>query len=347
MPKLNKMTVKTIRNMKQSKKSISILIYLILFINCSFSVLQAQENTLNNTDKGAYFSLITGAGARFGVLTENFYEIQSDGTLYKKSWLTWETLPLFFGTFEFDTGYRFSKYNSITLNSFFSFGIPAFTGHMADYDAFLYDGCITDYSYHDNYTDNFFSTGFYANFCFLKGFGVGIGFEYQNFKFYGKNGYAQHTFPRSRHWNPDMPHTSEYEGNTVITYDITSFFWKPGLVFRHSFANKVNIGLDVWAYLYRYSKAYDIHYKFAPNIPYSYFKDIVEAWLSGFEIHTSVEYAITDFYSVSFRLNGEQLFNAYGDDYLGSPPDYRINEDYKGGFEAWSISGSFSLILKF
>ena len=333
------------------KKIVSSLIFLMLFASFSFSVWADTKNEPLETDpsNGFYFTINVGAGVQFGVLTEIFYEKLSDESFYKKSWLRWETLPVFLGSFENSIGYNFSKYHSRNLSAFFSFAVPDFAGAMEDFDALLYDGKITDYSYHDNYIDSIYSTGFYTDYSFLGGFGISIGLEFQTLTFLGENGYAQHNSDwgwATGYWNANMPYTSTYEGNIVISYEAFSFYWKPGIVFRHSFTDDFRIGFGAWSYLYRFSQAEDIHYKFNPNVPIRYFTDIIETWFSGFEIQASTEYAIQDKFSLSLRIVGKYLPDVLGDDYTGKPPDHKLNEDYKGGFAAWSVSANVAAVLR-
>ena len=323
-----------------------LLISLLIFV---FAASYAQGEDTSDTSGSFYLKAGIGAGAQFGVLTEKLYEELSSQDLYTKSWLTWETLPLTFCTIDFYTGYNFISKQAINLNTFFTFGIPAETGLMEDYDAMLYDGYITDYSQHENYTDSFFSAGFYADYTFIYGFGVGIGFEYEKYKFRGHNGYGQHNTINGvtlDYWNPDMPHTDEYEGYTVITYDITSFYWKLGLVLRHNFTQNLYMTLDAWIYLYRYNNALDKHWRFIPNIPNTYWTDKVETWNSGYEIHTTLQYSLSQNLILSLKLLGEYLPDAYGPDYSGAPPNCTLNDGYKGGFGAWAVSATISAILQ-
>ena len=270
--------------------------------------------------------------------------------LYKKSWLTWETLPAYFGTIDLYTGYTFKNQHSLNLALLFSFPFPDKTGSMEDYDALLYDGIVTDYSKHDNYTDNLLSAGFSVNYTFFGGLGIGIEFEYEKIHFRSKNGYAQHNTDLYGHthgyWNPDMAHSDEYDGAIVITYDVTSFYWKPGITWHFSLTKSLKIGFDIWLHMYRYNRALDIHYSIVPNIPSSYFTDIVETWFSGANAQATVEYGFTKNFSLSLNISGTYLPDAQGDDYSGKPPKYKLNEDYKGGFGAWNASACISAIFR-
>lgn len=301
-------------------------------------------------DSKFHFETSAGFGVRFGVLTENFYFELSETDLYRVSWLKWETMPLCFGTLNVTASYDFSRNHSISFEPFFSIGIPSITGCMEDFDALLYDDRITDFSHHDNYTDLFLDTGFYADYTFLAGFGIGIGFEFQNVKFRAQNGYAQHNTTGNHtagYWSPDMPHTDEYEGNTVITYDYFSFYWKPGIVWRHEFSNRFRLGFDAWLYLYRYDHALDKHFVFNPNVPDDYYTDIVEVWFSGFDVRATTDFSLTKNFALSLRVAGTYLPAENGNDYTGVPPNYSLNIGYKGGFNNWSVTASVSAVFRF
>ena len=116
-----------------------------------------------------------------------------------------------------------------------------------------------------------------------------------------------------------MPHTSDYTGNTVITYDFFSFYWKPGIVWRYGFTDRIHLGIDAWFCLYRFDHALDIHY--VANVPHDYYTDIVEKWFSGLDVRATANYAFTDHFSLSLRVAGVFLPPAYDDDYVGVPPD--------------------------
>ncbi|MBO4726793.1 MAG: hypothetical protein J5631_00055 [Spirochaetaceae bacterium] len=323
-----------------------LLISLLIFV---FAASYAQGEDTSDTSGSFYLKAGIGAGAQFGVVTENFYRLFSTRGLYRVSWLTWETMPAFFGTFNATAGYEFSNNRSINVEAYFSSVYPTVTGAMEDFDALLFDDRITDFSHHDNYTDLLIDTGFYADYSFSNGFGAGIGFEYQNVKFRAQNGYSQHNtteYGTGGYWSADMPHTSEYTGNTVITYDFFSFYWKVGLVWRHEFSSRFNLGLDAWVNLYRYNRILDKHYAFSPNIPYDYYTDIVETWFSGTDIRATIEYAFTNHFLLSLRVAGTYLPAEYGDDYIGVPPNYTLNIGYKGGFDAWNASASASVIFR-
>ena len=325
---------------------------IIICLSLAFSLFADEKQ-----DSNFHFEASIGAGLQFGILTENFYhetpengEETSENDLYRVSWLNWETLPLCFATLNVTASYDFSRNHSISFEPFISIGIPGNTGCMEDFDALLDDGRITDFSHHDSYTDLFLDTGFYADYTFLAGFGIGIGFEFQNVKFRAQNGYSQHNTTGNHtagYWSPDMLHTCEYEGNTVITYDFFSFYWKPGIVWRHDFSNRFRLGLDAWLYLYRYNHTLDKHYTFSPNVPSEYYTDIVEAWFSGVDARATVNYAFTEHFSLALRVAGTYIPEAYDDDYTGEPPNCTRNIGYKGGFYAWSVSGTVSAVLQF
>nr|MCR4941077.1 hypothetical protein [Treponemataceae bacterium] len=287
----------------------------LCFLICFFLSLWAEP--IQEKSSGFYFKLATGADVRCGIVTENFYNTSYLDSLYKVSWLTWETLPSTSLVFDAMFGYEFNAHNSINLDGFFSYAIPYKTGIMQDYDAREYDNRVTDYSCHDNYTDQLISAGFYSDWCFFYGLGLGIGFEYNNIKFRGQNGYAQHYYNRSPgYWSPDLPHTSEYDGYTVITYDITSFYWKPGIVWHCTFDNGISLSLDIWNYLYRFNHAQDIHYVYFPvNRPDTYYTDFIEAWFQGYEARAALEFNFTENLSFLIRIKGTYLPDAIGDDY--------------------------------
>ena len=319
-------------------KKLILLISLLLLI---FAASYAQGGNF-------YLKTGIGAGVQFGVVTENFYRLFSTRGLYRVSWLTWETMPAFFGTFNATAGYEFSNNRSINVEAFFSSAYPTVTGSMEDFDALLFDNRITDFSHHDNYTDLLIDTGFYADYSFSNGFGAGIGFEYQNVKFRGQNGYSQHNtteYGTAGYWSSDMPHTSEYEGNTVITYDFFSFYWKVGIVWRYEFSKRFSLGLDAWINLYRYNRILDKHY--FQNVAQDYYTDIVEKWFSGTDLRATVEFALTKHFLLSLRVAGTYLPAENGDDYMGIPPNYTRNTGYKGGFEAWNASACVSAVLRF
>ena len=331
------------------KLFITSLLFLILFSAFSAEYEEGIDTT-SNESKRFYFNTSSGIGIQFGILTENFYKQYSYGDLYRVSWLTWETLPVYFDTVNLSTGYKFANSCSVNIEAFFTFAFPAYTGSMEDFDALKYDGKITDFSHHDNYTDSFKSTGFYADYSFKSEFGVGIGFEYRSVSFHAENGYAQHTSDNGtslQYWSADMPHTSEYEGNTVIAYDIFSYYWKAGIVWRHKFTNQFSVKLDAWINLYRYNHILDKHYSFFPsNVPKVYFTDIVEVLFSGEEIRANFEYSISNNLSISLIIMGKYLPDEHGPDYNGKPPNLTLNDGFKGGFKSWSASGVFAATFR-
>ena len=310
-----------------------------------------KSSTTGIDDYGFYSKMLYGAKLQFGVVTENFYKQLSQENLYRISWLTWDTLPVFSLNFEIASGYKFNAFQSLNFEAFFSTSIPGKTGFMQDYDTLFFDNKITDYSFHENYTDSYISTGFYADFALLYGFGLGLGFEYEKVSFRGQNGYAQHnsdTGSPMGYWTADMPHTSEFDGITVITYDIFSFYWKSGIVWRFDITNQIYTGFDAWLYFYRYDNAMDKHYYTSkPNIPRLYYKDIIEEWINGYEIRAFAEYVVTPHFSIFTRLSGTYLPEAFGNDYISQKPsDFKLNDNYKGGFEAWSASGCLSFVFR-
>lgn len=322
------------------KKTLAIIICLFLV-----PLLFADEKQASKF----HFEASIGAGLQFGILTENFYAETSQNDLYRVSWLKWETLPAVLGDIDATFGYTFSNRHSINFEAFFSSAFPDVTGSMEDFDALFFDGRITDFSHHENYTDLLLSTGFYADYSFSNGLGAGIGFEYENVKFRGQNGYAQHNTIGNYtygYWTEDMPHNSDYTGYTVITYSFFSFYWKIGMIWQHEFTNHFGIKLDAWLNLYRYNQALDIHYSIIPNIPYTYFTDVVEVWFSGVEIRAAFDIPLSKHFALSFRLGGTYLPDAYGPDYNGEPPNYSRNVGYKGGFESWSASGNIAVLFR-
>ncbi len=327
--------------MRTVMRKLSVLLFLF-----SFALLWSENP--QDDDSGFYLKVGIGADVRFGVVTENYYRKLSDGTLYRISWLTWETLPAVSAAADASFGYQFRRNNSIDFNAFLTFAIPSKTGKMQDYDAQKFDGRLTDYSCHDNYTNLLYSTGFYADWAFFHGLGFGVGFEYEKASFSGNNGYAQHYNGTSiGYWSEDLPVTSYYDGKTIITYEVMSFYWKPGIVWRHSFESGFSVSADIWNYLYRYNRAQDVHYKFTPkNVPDDYYTDIIEVWFKGFEARASVGYAFTKKFSLLLKVKGTYLPDEYGDDYFGKPPNAKLNINYKGGLSAWSASASLSAIFQ-
>lgn len=323
------------------KKVLSLCFFISLFLSLWAEPIQEKSS-------GFYFKLTTGADVRFGVVTENFYKELSADNLYKISWLTWETLPVTSIVLDLSMGYKFNAYNSINIDGFFSYAVPFKTGIMQDYDARKFDNRLTDYSRHDNYTDLLLSTGFYSDWCFFYGLGLGIGFEYEKVRFRSQNGYGQHYNDRSPgYWSQDLPYTDYYDGYTVITYDIDSFYWKPGIVWRHSFKNGISLSLDIWNYLYRYNHALDKHYNITPiNFPLDYYTDVVEVWFQGYEARFSFAYEFTSQFSLMLRIKGTYLPAEYGNDYLGKPPNLYLNLGYKGGLSAWSASATLAAIFQ-
>ena len=329
------------------KKQILLILLLLSIFTASFAEEEQSEN-LPDTSGGFYLETGIGAGLQFGIVTENFYRLFSTTGLYQVSWLNWQMMPACLGTVNVKTGYEFNNNRSINFEAYFSSTFPTVTGSMEDFDALKFDDRITDFSHHDNYTDLFIDTGLYFDYSFPNGFGLGINFEYKNVKFRAQNGYAQHTsngYGTYEYWSPDMPHTSDYTGNTVITYDFFSFYWKPGIVWRYGFTDRIHLGIDAWFCLYRFDHALDIHY--VANVPHDYYTDIVEKWFSGLDVRATANYAFTDHFSLSLRVAGEFLPPAYDDDYVGVPPDTKINKGYKGGFDAWSVSATVFAIMRF
>jgi hypothetical protein len=330
-------------------KKILLISFLLMIFAASFAE-EGQSEAVPDTSGSFYLKAGIGAGAQFGVVTENFYRLFSTRGLYRVSWLNWEMMPAFFGTFNATAGYQLSNRRSINVEAYFSSVYPTVTGSMEDFDTLKYDDRITDFSHHDNYTDLFIDTGFYADYSFSSGFGAGIGFEYQNVKFRAQNGYSQHTSTGAvtdEYWSADMPYTSDYTGNTVITYDFFSFYWKVGIVWRHEFSNRFSLGFDAWVNLYRYNRMLDKHYAFSPNVAYDYYTDIVETWFSGADFRATVEYALTKHFLLSLRVAATYLPAENGDDYTGIPPNCTKNTGYKGGFNAWNASASGAAVFRF
>lgn len=328
-------------------KKILIILLLITIICPVFSVESDANNTFAPFElpKGFCLSTSIGAGINFGMIKENYFE-DITTSLYTISWLTWEMNYSSFVSINATIGYKTDSNHSFNVEGFFSYAYPSLTGVMEDFDALLYDKKITDFSHHDNFTDSFTTAGFYSDYISPIGLGAIIGFEYQSSKFSAKNGYAQHNSDygiTTGYWNPDMPITSTFDGFTVITYDSSSYYWKTGISYQYVLANRFLMGFDALINIYRYNKLLDKHYKFNPNVPNSYFTDIIETWFSGVEIRASFEFELSKHIAILFRTTGKYIPEEIGPDYFGKPPNQTLNEQYKGGFGAWIASNSLSV----
>lgn len=309
-------------------------------------------------EAGFFGGLSTGTGVMSGVTTERLYWLIQEDNLYNISWLTWDKQPVWNSYISFNTNLSLPSGWSFFIQPFFYKNIfyNAETGFMQDYDATGLDGRLTDYSKHVNHVVDYVSAGFNSSF-FYRDFGLGIGFEYEHQFFKATGGYIQHKSDSQGHftgyWSENMPITGTINSEvTVITYEVKSFYWRAGILWKHVFGNRLRLGVEVWVYPYRYNLAEDKHYNGDSrwNYPCNYWIDEIEECFNGYSCALTSEYLLHSKTYMNLNIRGVYLPVSIGidyskesleDTYLPSKIDGKVVS--YGGMEEWSITVEMGL----
>ncbi|MCM1320901.1 MAG: omptin family outer membrane protease [Bacteroides sp.] len=289
------------------------------------------------------FAVGTQTGFESGAYNEYVF-IPSAGD-YTLSRLDWEMPFLWKAGVSADIAAKTKRAGLFEFSAAFDFGIVGTAGIMQDYDwaktnasgTYTCDGILTDYSKHDNSTESLIGFSVLINWRFWKGFGISFGANYRNIHFRAENGYAQHGSRSGVYWTEDMAHTSEYDGTTVTTYSVSSWYVRAGIVYTLAF-EKISLFCGGWITPYISSRGKDCHYK--NNAPYKNYLDATHGIFRGFSAEIGMSWKFSKKNNLRLCAAGSYFPAIQGNSYLSYAHSEKYSKlsDTEGG-SAWKSAG--------
>ncbi len=332
--------------------------FLLLIFSLSFSLLFAHDWKL---------CVEPLFGLKYGQIDEFVFAKKSYYSDDKLSELNWEIKPELFAGIKTDFGYK-----GAFMEIGFLYGIPMGTGNMLDSD--WYNLQIknageyqykTHYSESDNYLKHDFSlsvsTGYKfdavnGEFCRIR-IKPDVSFEYNNFSFNGKNGYAWYGKKTPSYYESSesaQTPTYDFSGKDVIDYSRQSYIIWTGFDLELEFLKKITVNAGFQISPYIYAESIDIHYLTKDGTVYldatsGFFK--VYNWSAGlaYEVNSRNSLSLLADFFLEDLLRGDDYTKSY-ESYKKNNnfnPETTINKPVEGGASANYFSISISWKFRF
>lgn len=300
-------------------------------------------------------------GTKIGQIDEYVFLKESNYDSDKLSELNWDIMPEFYAGFSLG-----GSFWNIFVETSFLFGIPTKTGTMADSDWFnLQTAGLEDYQYKthysesDNYLDHDFSFNLNVGYDFsfinkipvvdfeIKPF---LGFQYENFKFDGKDGtawYGSGNYNLNGYysaWNDTTDgnqEITEFDG-TVISYKRINFVFWTGLNLQAEFFTNFGISAGFKFSPYLYSESTDNHILTGED-----YLDVISAFCGYFNWNLGFFYNFNKRNSIYLGADYAYMRILRGDDYQKYSSDKKFQKSSKssiidGGIGAHYLNISLS-----
>jgi outer membrane protease len=197
---------------------------------------------------GAYtFSISSSFGIKYGQAEEIVFSDAVSDT--KLSQLLWDMKPLFYWGAAFDFSQRFPMDSfGFFANAALQTALPGKTGVMEDRDWLAPGNGLSNFSSHENYTEEalFFDFTAGASIPVASWARVQIfaGISYMGLKWTAREGYLQYAAKSGNtygYWNASLPKIAVY--GPVIAYKQDWLIFTPGIALRAPLFDNFNAGL--------------------------------------------------------------------------------------------------------